>query len=103
AAGDHPVGGELGVARVGELPVLEEAPGIEQELEALPGEELLLLGVLLVVLRRAALLDAGHELLGLLVERHPRADSPTFAGGPPPARRARARAPNVRRGPGWRP
>ena len=69
-AGDHAVGGQLWIEGVGEGGVLDEAPGVEEELEALPREELAMLEVLLVVLGRAALRDAGLLRAGLVVEGH---------------------------------
>ena len=53
-AGDHAVGGELGIERVGERGVLDEAARVDEQRDPLAREELALLGVLLVVLGRAA-------------------------------------------------
>src|SRR6266850_1289376 len=68
--GDHAVGRQLRIGRVGESAVLDEAVRVEQQADALPGEELAGLGVLLVVLGRAALSDAGQLRLQLVVESH---------------------------------
>ena len=53
-AGDHAVGGQLGGQAVGERRVLDERVRVDQQRDALAREELALLRVLLVVLRRAA-------------------------------------------------
>ena len=45
-------------------------PGVEQARDALAGEELALLGVLLVVLGGPSSFDAGQRVLQLLIERH---------------------------------
>ncbi len=71
--GDDAVGRQLGIEVVGEGGVLRRSsPASTQAGDALAGEELALLGVLLVVLGRAPLLDAGEGLLQLLLGRHGR-------------------------------
>src|SRR5207249_7617132 len=67
---DHAVGGKLRILGVGERAVLDEAVGVEQQLHALAREQLPALGVLLVVLRRPALLDPRQLRLHLVVEVH---------------------------------
>jgi hypothetical protein len=57
-----PSAGRPRVDGVGVLAVFDERPASTKETHALASEELLLLGVLLVVLRRATLPDAGIEL-----------------------------------------
>ena len=69
-AGDDAVGRKLRVEAVGQRGVLDEAPGVEQARDALAGEELALLGVLLVILGGPARFDAGQRVLQLLIERH---------------------------------
>ena len=69
-AGDHAVGGQLRVEPVRERAVLDEAALVEEKADALAGEELAGLGILLVVLGRPALLDARQLRLQLLVEGH---------------------------------
>ncbi len=71
-AGDDAVGRQLGVEVVRQRSVLDEASGVDEARDALAREELALLGVLLVVLGRAALLDAGEVFLQLLLGRHGR-------------------------------
>jgi hypothetical protein len=66
-AGDHAVGGQLGIDRVGERRVLHERARVDELCDALAGEELAALGVLAVVLRRAALLDTGPRFLDPLL------------------------------------
>ena len=67
---DDAVRRQLGIDVVRERRVLDEAPRVDEARDALAREELALLGVLLVVLGRAPLLDAGERFVELLVDGH---------------------------------
>jgi hypothetical protein len=71
-AGDDAVGGQIFVEVVREPSVFHEAVFIEQEADSLAGEELLLLGVFLVILGSAALENALLDFVVLVGRSHGR-------------------------------
>ena len=81
-AGDDAVGGQLGVEGVGERGVLDERARVDEPRDALAREELALLGVLLVVLGGAALLDLGGLPPDFTVARHSPSTNSTGAFTP---------------------